>query len=113
MRTGLDGEIQSAEILLPNCTMITRAINFLCPSELPTLQEEKQELRKDGGNMQEQITDRSNIIIDVFNEGQTIEPNATDGSIYEESISCCLKIFGCIRDNGIFALFCLSPGRLS
>ena len=43
LRTGVDGEIQSADILLPNHMMITRAINFLYPLELPTLQEEKQE----------------------------------------------------------------------
>ena len=49
LQTGLDGEIQSAEILLPNCTTIARAINFLYLLELPTLQEEnKQEPRKDG-----------------------------------------------------------------
>ena len=47
LQTGLDGEIRSAEIL-PNCTTIVRAINFLYPLELPTLQEDKQELRKDG-----------------------------------------------------------------
>ena len=40
----MDGEIQSADILLPNHMMITRAINFLYLLELPTLQEEKQEL---------------------------------------------------------------------
>ena len=34
--------------------------------------------------MQEQIADRSNIITDeVFSEGQTMEPNTTDRSIYE------------------------------
>ena len=48
LQTGLDGEIRSTEILLPNRMTIVRAINFLYPLELPTLQEEKQELRKDG-----------------------------------------------------------------
>ena len=44
LRTGVDGEIQSADILLPNHMMITRAINFLYPLELPTLQEENKNL---------------------------------------------------------------------
>ena len=35
--------IRSADILFPNHMMIARAINFLYPLELPTLQEEKQE----------------------------------------------------------------------
>ena len=61
--------------------MIARAINFLCALELPALQEEKQELRKDGENMQEQIKYRSNIIDDIFNKGQTIKLN---GSIYDD-----------------------------
>ena len=43
LRTGVDGEIISADILLPNHMMITRAINFLYLLELPTLQKEKQE----------------------------------------------------------------------
>ena len=68
LRTGLDGEIRSAEILLPNRMTIVRAINFLYPLELPTLQEEKQELRKDGENMQERIADKS-IIDDAFSDG--------------------------------------------
>ena len=61
--------------------MIARDINFLYALELPALQEEKQELRKDGENMQEQTTFRSNIIDDIFNEGQTLELN---GYIYDD-----------------------------
>ena len=40
LRAGLDGEVQSAEILLPNHMVITRVVNFLYPLELPTFQEE-------------------------------------------------------------------------
>ena len=97
---------------------IVRAINFLYPLELPTLQEEKQELRKDDENMQEQIADKSNIIDDVFSDGQAIEPNTTDRSIYDDKkrkayLVAWKRIFDCMRDNGASVLFCLSPGRLS
>ena len=97
---------------------IVRAINFLYPLELPTLQEEKQELRKDGENMQEQIADKSNIIDDVFSDGQAIEPNTTDRSIYDDKkrkahLVARKRIFDCVRDNETSVLFCLSPGRLS
>ena len=115
LRIGLDDEIRSAEILLPNHTTIVRAINFLYPLELPTLQEEKQELRKDDENMQEQIADRSNIIDEVFSEGQTMEPNTTDRSIYGDKkrkayLVTRKRIFDCMRDNGTSVLFYLSPG---
>ena len=43
LKAGIDGEIRSAEILLPSHSVISRAINFLYPLELPTLQDEKQQ----------------------------------------------------------------------
>ena len=49
LQTGLDEEIQSAEILLPNRMIVKRAVNFLYPLELPTLQEEKQNGNKEQG----------------------------------------------------------------
>ena len=120
LQTGLDSEIRSAEILLPNRMKIVRAINFLYPLELSTLQEEKQELRKDGENIQEQIADRSNIIEDGFSEGQLMEPNTTDRSIYDDKkrkayLVARKRTFDCMRDNGTSVLFCLyiSPERLS
>ena len=97
---------------------IVRAINFLYPLELPTLQQEKQELRKDGENMQELIADKSNIIDDVFSDGQAIESNTIDRSIYDDKkrkayLVARKRIFDCMRDNRTSVLFCLSPGRLS
>ena len=96
LRTGVDGEIQSADLLLPNHMMITRTINFLYPLELPTLQEEKQEPNIG-------ITD--------------VEPDTTDDhSIDNKRKSYFVarkRIFYCLRDNGTLVLFCLSPGRLS
>ena len=97
---------------------VVRVINFLCPFDLSILQEEKQELRKDRENKQGQTADRCNSIDDVFSEGQTIEPNATDKSIYDDKkrkayLVAQKRIFDCMRDNGISVLFCLSPGRLS
>ena len=84
LRTGVDGEIRSADIILPNYMMITRAINFLYPLELPTLQEEKQE--------------PNNGITDV-------EPNTTDDhSINNDKRKAYFvaqkRIFDCLRDNG-------------
>ena len=57
LRAGLDGEVRSAEILLPNRMVITRAVNFLYPLELPTLQEENiHNQERDGKNKQGQRT---------------------------------------------------------
>ena len=54
LRAGLDREIRSAEILLPNRMVITRAVNFLYPLELLTLQEENIHNQEwDGKNKQE------------------------------------------------------------
>ena len=44
LKTGIDGVIRSAEILLPSHTVISRGINFLYPLELPTLQDENKNL---------------------------------------------------------------------
>ena len=58
----MDGEIRSADILLPNyIMMITRAINFLYLLELPTLQEEKQELNIDITDVEPNTTDDHSI----------------------------------------------------
>ena len=97
LRTGVDGEIRLADILLPNHMLITRAINFLYPLELPTLQEEKQEPNIG-------ITD--------------VEPNTTDDHSIDNDKSKAYfvaqkRIFDCLRDNRTSVLFCLSPGRLS
>ena len=55
LRIGLDGEIRSAEILLPNRLAVVRAINSLYPLELLTLQEEiNQQPTQDGKNVQRQ-----------------------------------------------------------
>ena len=95
LRTGVDEEIQSADILLPNHMMITRAINFLYPLELPTLQEKQEP---------------NNGITDV-------EPNTTDDHSINDKRKAYFvarkRIFDCLRDNRTSVLFCLSPGRLS
>ena len=93
----MDGEIRLADILLSNHMMITRAINFLYPLELPTLQEEKE----------------------PNNDITNVEPNTTDDHSIDNDNNrkACLiaqkRIFDCLRDNGTSVLFCLSPGRLS
>ena len=90
-RTGLDGEIRSADILLPNHMMIARAINLLNPLELPTLQEEKQEPN----------------INDV--EPNTIDGHSIDNDERKAYFVARKRIFDCLIDNGTSILFCLSP----
>ena len=76
--------------------MITIAINFLCPLELPTLQEEKQE--------------PNNSITDV--EPNTTDDHSIDNDKRKTYFVARKRIFDCLRDNETSVLFCLSSGRL-
>ena len=76
--------------------MITIAINFLCPLELPTLQEEKQEPK--------------NSITDV--EPNTTDDHSIDNDKRKTYFVARKRIFDCLRDNATSVLFCLSSGRL-
>ena len=118
LRIGLDGEIRSAEILLPNCLTVVRAINFLYPLELPTLQEEtNHQPIQDEKNVQRQRT-KFNIADDAPapEERLTVEPNDDsfiDGKKRKASLIARRRIFEGLRDNGTPVLFCFSSGRLS
>ena len=105
MRTGLDGEIRSAEILLPNRMIITRAVNFLYPLELPTLQEEKWD-----GNKEQGLRTFEDPLLGT----EIADLNGIDDD--KKRKAACIarrRIFNYLRDHGTSVLFCLSPGRLS
>ena len=117
LRIGLDGEIRSAEILLPNCLTVVRAINFLYPLELPTLQEETNHQSTQGDkNVQRQRTE-FNIADDAPapEERLTVEPNDSfiDDKKRKASLIARRRIFEGLRDNGTPVLFCFSSRRLS
>ena len=118
LRVGLDGEVRSAQILLPNRMVITRAVNFLCPLELPTLQEENiHDQEWDGKNKQGQRTYEDTADLNGVDESvvkqRSTESNFNDDKMRRAALIAQKRIFDCLRDNGTSVLFCLSPGRLS
>ena len=101
MTTDIDGEIRSAEILLPSHTVISRANNFLYPLELPTLQDEKQQDFEHSSYCEDDIRRQTRVATD-----DTMQKRKT-------SVVAQKRIYDCLKDNGTPILFCLSPRRLS
>ena len=96
---GHDDQIRSADILLPNGGVITRAICHLYPLELPSMQDEPPRVTDNGS-----------------------EDNTTDVNGQEQSVAKCdnekrkahliarQRIQKCLRDNGTSILFVLPGG---
>ena len=105
LKIGIDGEIRSAEILLPSHTVISRAINFLYPLELPTLQDERQQEFEHNSYYEDDIRKQTRVATD---DTMHLDEKKRKASVVAQK-----RIYDCLKDNGTPVLFCLSPGRLS
>ena len=88
---GRDGRIRSAEVLLPGRTVISRAINYLYPLELPICEEKIKDIVLDTPQQKQGIDDQRN----------------SDGKQQRKAlIKARQAISECLRDNGSTVLFC-------
>ena len=105
LKTGIDGKIRSAEILLPSHTVISRAINFLYLLVLPTLQDEKQQEFEYNSYCEDDIQRQTRVATD---DTMHIDKMKRKASVVAQR-----RIYDCLKDNETPVLFCLSPESLS